>query len=103
MHNLLARLERAADAFLKPPPAGPLKKAATAHQDVEIIEARLEEWEIDLLREHAVSLMDDDIRGYVIITVRTDATGADIECSARLPAPCLPGVTAALQAVGLTG
>lgn len=100
--GLLARLERAAEAFLTPPPAGPLRKVVGAHQDTEIVQARLEDWEVDALREQALSLMDDDIRGYIIVTVRTDETGADIEATARLPAPVMPGVIAALQAVGLT-
>lgn len=94
--GLLTRLERATDAFLRPPSAGPLRKHARSRRDTIPADFPLDAADRAALAEITLGLHDADVRGWLVVTLRAYQNGADIDVDWRLPECARQAVEAAL-------
>lgn len=94
--SFLARLERAADAFLADPRAMRPGMVGVLRKTTQRVEHRLSESERDHLADQALSLMDPDVRGWVIVTIREHRGSCDLDADIHIPAGMGVGVEAIL-------
>jgi hypothetical protein len=97
--DLLKRIEAAADAFLAPVPAGPLRP--TRKHVAEGMPGgpplpKLTDVEQQALQEQALGLLDPEVRGWLIVVVRDAEQGADIDVDWQMPEAAWPAVGACL-------
>lgn len=92
--ELRKRVERAVGAFMAAPPAGPISSGSRAIVEMALPPLRGDE--VEAVQEQALALLDGNVRGWLIVTVRDVGTGADIEAQWRMPACAWPVVGACL-------
>lgn len=98
------RLLRAADAFMAPPPPPdwpqPLDRPPPLGASAFTLPGppfpRLNDEAKGSLQAHTLGLLDDDVRGWLIVTVRDCKCGADIDIEWRIPDGAWPAVGACL-------
>lgn len=95
--GLRTRLERATDAFLRPPSSGPLRSHTRSRSDQPVpADFPLDAADRAALAEVALGLHDPDVRGWLVVTLREVGRGTDIDVDWRMPECARLAVEAAL-------
>lgn len=99
MIGLLRRLEAAMEAFCTNPEAIRPGITGVLRKSTQSIEQKLRPADRDYLSEQALGLMDPDVRGWLIVTIRQHGKHADIDADIHIPAGVDVGVETVLSEV----
>lgn len=97
--EFMRRLEAAAEAFLTDPKGRQPGAVGVLRKTILGVEHHLTEEERGHLADQALGLLDPDVRGWVIVTVREHRGQADIDADIHIPAGAAVGVDCVLREV----